>query len=484
MDGEGQPRRDWPGDEPATSSPPVGDTLTHVPRGRPDDTLVDRAPRVPRAMQVLWAVIVLVEVGACIAGAPAQHRSMLVPAVDLEETVALGRLLPEEQQGLRDLGVTLEAFVLYLQVLAMGVVALCLATAVVLYVGRRDSWIAWVSSLFLVVVPITSTFHIDALARAHPALSFLALGHGALVKLLPVLLLFLFPSGQFVPRWSRWVMVCWALFLAGQLVAPGWLGGVGERTDVVGYLLTMGVCALGVGAQIHRYRRVSIPLERQQTKWVVVVAGIQVAVGVVITITLQLVPGIFAYPLANQLYETAMFHLYELTLLLFPVAFLIAIFRYRLWDIDFYINRSLVYGGLTFCLALFFGGSVLAVRQLMLLVFDGPLLAVGLVTALVVVGLAFQPTRRFLHRHVNRRLYGIGLEFSLRGLVWAPGGGGTPDRVPRGSGGVHGPGIRGAGGHGPGVSGGPGGERPPRGDQGDEPRLARPIRGDGAAVRA
>ncbi len=403
-----------------------GDTVTHVPRGGLDDTYVASGPRAIRVMQVLWVAIVLVEVAACVAGAPVQYRSMLIPAANLEETVSLGRLLPEEQQGLRDLGVSMEAFVLHLEIVAMGVLALCLATAIFLFLSRRDSWIAWVVSLFLVVVPVTATFHIDALARAYPAVDFLAQGQGTLAKFLPVLLLFLFPNGRFVPRWSRWVVLVWGLFLAGQLIAPGVLGAVGQRTDVAGYLIAMTVFTLGVGAQIHRYRRVSIPLERQQTKWVLVVAGFQVFIAVVITVTLQLVPGVFESPVANQLYEAAMFHLYELTLLLLPVAFLFAIFRYKLWDIDFLINRSLVYGGLTLCLALFFGASVLAVRQVMSLVFEGQHLSVAVGAALLVVGLAFRPTRRFLHRHVNRRLYGIGIEVSIRDLMGA-----RPERAVR-----------------------------------------------------
>lgn len=405
------------GEDTFLEGPRMGDTLPRAPRPHTDATHTVMGPRSMLTMQVLWVGIVLVEVIACVAGAPSQYRSMLIPAADLEETVSLGRLLPEEQQGLRDIGVPMEAFVLYLEVVAMGTLALCLATAVFLFLSRRDSWIAWVASLLLVAVPVTATFHIDALARDHPSLGFLALCQGALVKFLPVLLLFLFPSGRFVPRWSRWVVVAWGVFLAGQLIAPAVLGGIGERTDVAGYLMAMGVCTLGIGAQIHRYRKISIPLERQQTKWVLVVAATQVLVAVVITVTLQAVPGIFESPVANQLYEAAMFHLYELTLLLFPVAFLFAIFRYRLWDIDFIINRSLVYSGLTLCLALFFATSVLAVREVMLVFFEGQHLAVALGFAALVVGLAFQPTRRFLHRHVNRRLYGIGIEVGVRQLV-------------------------------------------------------------------
>ena len=395
--------RPQPDDDPDTLVGAIrGPTaVTHAPIGR----------RAVRPAQVLWVLIVLVEVGACLIGVPEQYRSMLIPAQDLDETVSLGRLLPEEQQGLREIGVTMEAFVAYLEVTALAVVALCLAVAVFLFVSRPDSWIAWVSSLFLVTIPVASSFNIDALARAYPQAIPVQQVQAALTMTLPALLLLLLPDGRFVPRWSRWLVLALGLYLLGQIAAPQVLGALGERTDVAGYLLAMALYAVGIWAQFHRYRRVSTALEKQQTKWVVVAATANVCVAVVITVTLQVVPGIFAQPLHNQLYETAMFHLYELGLLLYPLAFLFAILRYRLWDIDFIINRSLVYGALTLFLVGFFAAVVLAVRQVMLLVTGGEHLTIAVGAALLVAGLVFRPARRVLHRYVNRRFYGIEIEY-------------------------------------------------------------------------
>jgi tRNA A-37 threonylcarbamoyl transferase component Bud32 len=367
-------------------------------------------PRLVWPMRVLWVALVGVVVGGSIIGAPYQFRSMLVPAANLEETVSLGRLLPEEQAGIEALGVPMEVLVLELETVALGVVAICLAVAILIHLSRRDSWVAWVASLFLVFTSCAATFNVDALARAHPAASGLLVVLSLGCMVLPALLLFLFPGGGFVPPWSRWLLAIWVASMTGQALAPGVIGQLGQRTDTVGYMLAAVVFMSGVWAQVHRYRRISTPLERQQTKWVVVVFAVQVMVFVVITLTLQVVPGIFASPVANQLYETAMFHLYEVTFLLFPVAFLIAIFRYRLWDIDFIINRSLVYGALTAFMVLMFAVALLAVRQGMLLVTDGQHLSVALGVALLAVGLLFLPSRRFLHNQVNRRLYGIEIE--------------------------------------------------------------------------
>jgi len=88
---------------------------------------------------------------------------------------------------------------------------------------------------------------------------------------------------------------------------------------------------------------------------------------------------------------------------------LFSILRYRLWDIDFIINRSLVYGALTALLAALFGGSLFIVSQLFQNYTGGPLVAVA-VSATVFGGI-FQPTRRQIQRFVDRRFYHIEIDY-------------------------------------------------------------------------
>ena len=356
-------------------------------------------------------ILATIVVGASVVGIAPHYREMMIPAANLDETVELGRLLPEEQAGLAGMGISMKAYFVGMEIVAMSVVAVCLVTAIIIFWRRKDSWIAWIASLFLVTTATTSSFNVDGLGRAYEWAAPLVTLQGALGLILPALLLFLFPNGRFVPRWSRWLVVAWVAYIAARSFLPDLAGELWVRTNVLGYVVAMVVFSVGVGAQFYRYRKTSTPAERQQTKWVVVLVAAHIFVAVVITITLQVVPGIFSSPLTNQLYEMAMYFLYETTLLLIPLAFLFAILRYKLWDIDFLINRSLVYGGLTLALALFFVGSVLAIRQLMLLVTDGGQMGIVLSISTLTVGLAFMPTRRFLHRWVNRRVYGIGIEY-------------------------------------------------------------------------
>src|SRR5215203_4983180 len=77
---------------------------------------------------------------------------------------------------------------------------------------------------------------------------------------------FLFPDGRFVPRWTRFL----AGFLGlGAFVALFFGGGsASDPPDSLGMVIVVGLLA-GAVAQIYRYLRVSDPVQRQQTKWVV-----------------------------------------------------------------------------------------------------------------------------------------------------------------------------------------------------------------------
>ncbi|MGC1374906.1 MAG: protein kinase [Anaerolineales bacterium] len=99
-----------------------------------------------------------------------------------------------------------------------------------------------------------------------------------------------------------------------------------------------------------------------------------------------------------------------------PVVTAIAVLRYRLWDIDFIINRSLAYGALTILLAAVFGGVVYAVSLLT----QGQYELVSFGLAAASAGALFHPVRYRLVRFVDRRFYNIQIDYYQKAAQAAP----------------------------------------------------------------
>src|SRR5262249_22457226 len=117
-----------------------------------------------------------------------------------------------------------------------------------------------------------------------------------------------------------------------------------------------------VAAQIYRYRRVSTPLERQQTKWVVL-SLIEIFP---LTILYYFLPALLpALSQPDSLYFVLAGPAYNVFWLFAPLSLGFAILRYRLWDIDVLIRRTLVYGTLSAVLAALYFGVVVGLQTLL-----------------------------------------------------------------------------------------------------------------------
>jgi hypothetical protein len=167
------------------------------------------------------------------------------------------------------------------------------------------------------------------------------------------------------------------------------------------YILLIFVSIIAV--QVYRYRRVYTPIERQQTKWLVTgFAGGALLFGF-FAFVLPIVPGLNAPDSPLQLLDSVGAALLYISI---PVGVGIAILRYRLWDIDVLINRTLVYGSLTAVLALIYFGLVIGLQSLVHLVTgtisEQPLVIVASTLAIAAV---FHPLRRRIQAFIDRRFY-------------------------------------------------------------------------------
>jgi len=155
--------------------------------------------------------------------------------------------------------------------------------------------------------------------------------------------------------------------------------------------------------QIYRYRRVSTPTQRQQTKWVVY--GVTLGVGGFVLLSLfgGFFPSLFPTgSLADLISRAAITGL----MLLLPFSIGVAVWRSRLWEIDRIINQTLVYATLTVTLALVYAafiiGLPLLVHELTGQIANSPLILVGSTLAIAAL---FQPLRKRIQQVIDRRFY-------------------------------------------------------------------------------
>ena len=159
-----------------------------------------------------------------------------------------------------------------------------------------------------------------------------------------------------------------------------------------------------MAAQVYRYRRVSTPSQRRQTKWVVF--GLAVALlGFMGTILLS---DIFSSQLdrirlLDVLLDDVVISFF---LLLIPVSIGVAILRSRLFDIDLIINRTLVYATLTGMLvALYFGVIVLLQRVFDFITGQEQQPQLTIVVSTLVIAALFTPLRRRIQSFIDRLFY-------------------------------------------------------------------------------
>jgi len=340
--------------------------------------------------RVTWLAVVGLVVTLFIASIPTYFAFLHTLTTGVVVDLNGGQLTQDGVRVLHALGFSVNFYAIYHIVLNAIFVFGFLTVAGVLFWHKANDRMALFTSFALVTSPFGVMFQPTTLplAWSFPVqciafLSGISLG----------LFFYLFPSGRFVPPWTRWLMIGWVIHegITDFLPFPTFY----FFTNVLLFALLVSLVAI----QVYRYRRVSTPLERQQTRWVVF--GCTVAIvgclGVIIPGTFFpsfFQPGTLVYFVG----ETAI----PLFLLCIPLSLGVAILHYRLWNIDLIINRTLVYGLLTACVI---GIYILVVGYLGALFRAGgnlfiSLLATGLVAVL------FQPLRSRLQRGVNRLMYG------------------------------------------------------------------------------
>ncbi len=332
-------------------------------------------------VQFLCLTLGVVSVGLFVWSIPSVNALLHLPCSGTAAACSTsGQLTPGDVRRLHELGLSPDFYATYTIVIVSMFALGYWLVAAFLFWRKSDDRLALLAAFSLALCPIV--FDVGFINTLPSPWWFLAHVLNVLGFLCIVLFGYVFPSGHFVPRWTRWVAVVALVYWGFDAFFPSSSFNPFSRSQVLGGLIFLGLFGGSVVVQIYRYRRVSSPAQRQQTKWVVY--GVSLGGGGYLVIfTLSFVfPSLFQPGSLVSLIRFAAVY----SFVLLPPLFLgIAIVRSRLWDIDLIINRTLVYGGLS--------GTLLAVY------------ASSIVVSTLVIFVLFEPLRKSLQAIIDRHFY-------------------------------------------------------------------------------
>ncbi|MDQ3462345.1 MAG: hypothetical protein M3471_04830, partial [Actinomycetota bacterium] len=220
-----------------------------------------------------------------------------------------------------------------------------------------------------------------------------------------LLALLLFPDGRLVPRWRPTPLLALYAGAAALVGLAAWIYPSGSRTLTLVIVFGLLTPAVGVFAQAYRYRRSSDQLLRQQARLLFWALSPALLVGVIAVVSAaeEAGPGELEGR-AIVVLPVALFRLFQPVFLLIPIALLAGIFRFRLWDVDKLISRTLVYGVLAGFVSAVYVGVVVGVGSFVGRPQDQDLVLP--VVATFIVAVAFQPVKERVQRLANRLVYG------------------------------------------------------------------------------
>ena len=324
------------------------------------------------------------------------------------QTLATGQSVPTVARALTQIHLTAAQEAMSLTVIYV------LASVVFLVIGMLIFWRLWGTSnellgLFASFIFITiGTTGISGVftgfsGPTDPFLQIVLFVSGSSFGVLwPCLggFLLTFPNGRFAPRWSWLLILLWLGQLAFFLVASG--GIFGDATISLLAVVLFLTWGSTLGMQVYRYVRVYTYSERQQTKWLIFGVTLGLLLNGALALIGNFLPGGSG---PDSLYQLLVFNLGGLVIdLLIAFSVGLALLRYRLWDIDIIINRTLVYGTLTVMLAVVYVGLVIGLQALLhgIISQDN---SVAIVISTLAIAALFQPLRHRLQKLIDRRFY-------------------------------------------------------------------------------
>ena len=339
--------------------------------------------------RVVWVAAVTLIVVPFIARFPAYNTFL--------QTVCTGATCgfqptPGSAQAMQKLGLSVSTYATFTLALTLALAFVCFTLGAVIFWRKSDDWMALLVALAVVATVTLNGTSVYSMNSAWERLTSVLyiLGNGVYV-----LVWSLSSDGRFVPRWTRWLLLCWFVAASLFFIMP-----------MVYFLVWYAALVLLVIAQVYRSRTAASPHQRQQGKWLLF-GG---CVAILIIVGMAMPPLIFpSLGQAGSFYQLVGLPAFIVILFIFPLCLGLAILRFRYLDIDLIIHRTLVYSTLTILLAVIYEVSVFTLQSLTsgLTFIRGNQLAI--VASTFLIGGLFKPlhdrTRALIDRRFYRRKY-------------------------------------------------------------------------------
>lgn len=232
------------------------------------------------------------------------------------------------------------------------------------------------------------------------------------------LMVLLFPDGKiYPPGVASWVYYLFGISvllnmliffsnasLYAGMVNPFTIPALQKYTELITLLsvvILSPALVLVLISPVLRYRNGN-HLERQQIKWLALFGGLLVTGTILGFVVYPLITGGQLFNRENNLFSLIFFS----SMSLFPpLAIGVAVLRYRLWDIDIIIRKTLVYGALTATLALIFFSGVALLQQVVGRLTGIENSPVAIVLSTLAIAALFSPLRHRIQDFIDRRFY-------------------------------------------------------------------------------
>jgi hypothetical protein len=354
-----------------------------------------------RFLRLLWLATFALMSLLFLAGIPGYYRQMLLaPSAPFN-----GLLDPAMAAILAEADMSSQVYTLYRTVAALLSNFLIVLVALLIFWRRNNERGALVMSYLLLLMGIGSPTIGGGLIQLGAAGVWLSRIISAASANAVTLTFFLFPTGRFVPRWTKWVALAFFLFTLPNFLAPNSRLDFTTLMPTALLLITFPLLGTFIYAQVYRYRRLSGPVERLQTRWAMIgLLAYPVAWGIR-GLIIELAPDLVQTSAATLRSQILLdLFLFQPLYLLFPIGMGIAILRYRLWDIDLIIRKTLTYSLLTGLLALVYFGTVAVLQQVFTGLMGRQPAAIIVISTLLIAAL-FTPLRRRIQSSIDRRFY-------------------------------------------------------------------------------